>query len=151
MSVYDAVRKLGITVPKATAPVASFVPFVRTGDLVFISGHIAKRDGQPWVGRLGSTVTIQEGQEAARRTAIDLIGTLEAATSDLDKVKRILRLLVFVNSAETFTEQHLVANGASRLFEEVFGDAGAHVRSAVGVSQLPFGACVEIELTAEVE
>jgi enamine deaminase RidA (YjgF/YER057c/UK114 family) len=133
-----------------TPPVAAFVPFLRTGNLLFLSGHIAKNDGQPWVGQLGANLTTAQGKEAARAVAIDLLGTLHAAAGDLNKIKRMVKLMVLVNSTSTFTEQHLVANGASELFEQVFGDMGMHVRSAFGVAQVPFGSCVEIDLIAEV-
>ena len=127
------------------------VPFARTGSLVFLSGHIAKKDGKPWVGQLGLTMTTEEGRQAARSVAIDLMGTLQAAVGDLQKVRRIVKVMSLVNSTPTFTEQHLVTNGCSELLGEVFGqEAGAHARSAFGVAQLPMGSCVEIELIAEV-
>lgn len=151
MSVYDNLAGLKIQIPNATAPVAAFLPFVRVGNLVFLSGHIAKKNGTPWVGQLGVEVTTDQGKEAARGVAIDLIGTLNAAVGDLDRVRRIVKLLVLVNSSPSFTEQHLVANGASELLVEVFGDAGAHARAAFGVAQVPFGSCVEIDLIAEVD
>lgn len=149
MPVYETLASLGIALPPVTAPVAAFVPWARCGDLLFISGHIAKKDGKPWSGQLGVSLTTDEGKEAARRVAIDLMGTLHAASGDLRQIKRIVKLLVLVNSATNFVEQHLVANGASELFQQVFGDRGAHARSAFGVSQVPFGSCVEIELVAE--
>ena len=124
---------------------------MRTGSLVFLSGHIAKRDGKPWVGQLGLTVGTEEGKAAARAIAIDLLGTLQAAVGDLANVKRIVKVMSLVNSDPTFTEQHLVTNGASELLVQVFGpEVGAHARSAFGVAQIPLGACVEIELVAEV-
>jgi enamine deaminase RidA (YjgF/YER057c/UK114 family) len=144
-------QALGITLPPLSVPAAAYVPFVRTGSLVFLSGHIAKKDGKPWVGQLGLTMVTQEGQAAARAIAIDLMGTLQAAIGDLAKVKRIVKVMSLVNSTPTFTEQHLVTNGCSQLLGDVFGpDAGTHARSAFGVAQIPFGACVEIELIAEV-
>ena len=149
MSVYDTLRKLQISLPAPAAPVAAFVPFVQTGNLLFLSGHIAKKDGKPWSGKLGSELAVEQGQEAARLVAIDLMGTLHAATGDLNRIKRIVKLMVLVNSAPNFTEQHLVANGASELFAQVFGEAGPHARAAFGVAQIPFGSCVEIELIAE--
>ncbi len=150
-SVRARLQALGITLPPLAVPAAAYVPFVRTGDLVFVSGHIARRDGKPWVGQLGLTMTTEEGKAAARAVAIDLLGTLAAALDgDLDRVVRIVKLLGLVNSTPTFTEQHLVANGCSELIGEVFGAAGAHARSAFGVAQLPMGACVEIELVAQV-
>ncbi|HYL05710.1 MAG TPA: RidA family protein [Thermoanaerobaculia bacterium] len=149
MSIYARMKELAIALPEATPPVAAFAPFVRAGDLLFVSGHIAKRDGKPWVGQLGSGLGTEDGRRAARSVAIDLLGTLHAATGDLNAVRRIVKLLVLVNSSPAFTEQHLVANGASELFQEVFGAPGAHARSAFGVAQVPFGSCVEIELIAE--
>jgi len=150
MPVYEKLEELSITLPSVTAPVAAFVPFVRTGNLLFISGHIAKRDGKPWAGQLGGEIATADGKSAARAVAIDLLGTLHAATGDLNRITRIVKLLVLVNSAPGFTEQHLVANGASELFVQLFGDIGAHARSAFGAAQIPFGSCVEIELVAEV-
>ena len=149
MSVYDKLKQLRISLPSATVPVAAFVPYVQNGKLIFLSGHIAKRDGKPWVGQLGAQLNTAEGKEAARGIAIDLIGTLQGALKDLDSISRIVKLMVLVNSAPSFTEQHLVANGASELLVEIFGDAGAHARSAFGVAQVPFGSCVEIDLIAE--
>jgi enamine deaminase RidA (YjgF/YER057c/UK114 family) len=149
MSVYDKLESLKITLPKLDSPVAAFVPFVRTGNLVFISGHIAKREGKPWTGKLGADLTTGEGKQAAHAIAIDLLATLQVAVGDLNKIQRIVKLLVLVNSAPTFTEQHLVANGASELLIDIFGEKGAHARSAFGVAQIPLGSCVEIELIAE--
>jgi enamine deaminase RidA (YjgF/YER057c/UK114 family) len=149
-TVYDRLKTLGITLPPVAVPAAAYVPFVRTGDLVFISGHIAKREGKPWVGQLGRDMDTAAGKLAARAIAIDLMGTLQAAAGgDLNKVARIVKLMSLVNSTSEFTDQHLVTNGCSELFGEVFGDRGAHARSAFGVAQIPMGACVEIELVAE--
>ncbi len=147
----EQLKALGITLPAVSVPAAAYVPFVRTGSLVFVSGHIAKRDGKPWVGQLGADVDTATGKLAARAVAIDLMGTLAAAVGSLDRVKRIVKVMSLVNSTPTFTEQHVVTNGCSELFAAVFGDKGAHARSAFGVAQIPFGACVEIELVAEVE
>ena len=153
MSVYAQLKALNITLPPVAVPAAAYVPFVQTGKLVFLSGHIARKDGKPWVGQLGLTTNTEEGQAAARAIAIDLMGTLEAACraagTDLDSVKRIVKVMSLVNSTPTFTEQHLVTNGCSELLAQVFGDKGAHARSAFGVAQIPLGACVEIELIAE--
>jgi enamine deaminase RidA (YjgF/YER057c/UK114 family) len=145
-------QALGITLPPLSAPAAAYVPYVRSGNLVFLSGHIAKKDGKPWVGQLGLTTGTEEGQAAARAIAIDLMGTLAAALGgDLGKVRRIVKVMSLVNSTPTFTEQHLVTNGCSQLLMDVFGaEVGAHARSAFGVAQIPLGACVEIELIAEV-
>ena len=151
MSVYDKLTQLGISLPPVAVPAAAYLPFVQTGNLVFLSGHIAKKDGKPWVGQLGKNMQTEEGKAAARAIAIDLMGTLHAAVGDLNCIKRIVKLMSLVNSTGEFTEQHLVTNGASELFGEVFGpQVGAHARSAFGVAQIPLGACVEIELIAEV-
>lgn len=150
MSVYQTLESLAITLPPVGAPVASFVPFVRSGNLIFVSGHIARANGKPLVGKLGADLTTEQGQAAARTVAIDLLGALHAAAGDLNAIRRIVKLTVLVNSAPAFTEQHLVANGASDVFREVFGERGTHTRAAFGVAQIPFGSCVEIELVAEV-
>jgi enamine deaminase RidA (YjgF/YER057c/UK114 family) len=152
MSIQARLDALGLTLPPLAVPAAAYVPFVRSGALVFISGHIARRDGKPWVGQLGLTMTTDEGRGAARAVAVDLLGTLNAAAGGLDKVARIVKVLSLVNSTATFTEHHLVTNGCSELLVEVFGaEVGAHARSAFGVAQLPLGACVEIELIAELK
>jgi len=150
VSIYEKLEALNITLPELTPPVAAFVPFLRIGNLLFLSGHIAKNGARPWVGQLGGSLTTEQGKTAARAAAIDMLGTLHASLGDLNRVKRIVKLMVLVNSTPAFTEQHLVANGASELFEEVFGDRGKHVRSAFGAAQIPFGSCIEIELVAEV-
>ncbi|MDB5932238.1 MAG: Endoribonuclease [Polaromonas sp.] len=150
-SIHDKLKALGITLPAVAAPAAAYLPFVQTGKLVFLSGHLAKRDGKVIVGQLGKNVTTEEGKAAARLIAIDLMGTLQAAVGDLGQIKRIVKVMSLVNSTADFTEQHLVTNGCSELLAEVFGDAGKHARSAFGVAQIPMGACVEIELIAEVE
>ena len=149
-NVYDKLKTLNITLPAVATPAAAYLPFVQTGTLVFVSGHLAKKDGKVIVGQLGKNISTEEGKAAARAIAIDLMGTLHAAVGDLNKVKRIVKLMSLVNSTADFTDQHLVTNGCSELLGEVFGDAGKHARSAFGVAQIPMGACVEIELIAEV-
>ncbi|MEY4710783.1 MAG: hypothetical protein RIS88_233 [Pseudomonadota bacterium] len=151
MSIAQKLQELNITLPPVATPAAAYVPYARTGNLVFLSGHIARRDGKPWVGQLGKDMDTAQGQAAARAIAIDLLGTLQAAVGDLDKVRRIVKVMSLVNSTSTFTEQHLVTNGCSELLGQVFGSKGAHARSAFGVAQIPMGACVEIELIAEVD
>ena len=151
MSVYKRLETLKISLPQVEPPAAAFVPVVRTGNLLFVSGHIARKEGKPWAGKFGENLVTAQGKEAARGIAIELLAALHAGLGDLNKITRIVKLLVLVNSAPTFTEQHLVGNGASELFIEVFGEKGAHARSAFGVAQLPLGACVEIELVAEVQ
>jgi enamine deaminase RidA (YjgF/YER057c/UK114 family) len=149
-SIYDKLKALNITLPQVAAPAAAYLPFVQTGKLVFLSGHLAKKNGQVIVGQLGKNMTTEEGKLAARAIAIDLLGTLHAAVGDLGKIKRIVKVMSLVNSTGDFTEHHLVTNGCSELLAEVLGDAGKHARSAFGVAQIPMGACVEIELIAEV-
>jgi enamine deaminase RidA (YjgF/YER057c/UK114 family) len=151
MNVYDTLKSLNIELPPVAVPAAAYVPFVQTGNLVFLSGHVAKKDGKAWVGQLGKNIDTPEGQQAARAVAIDLMGTLHAALGDLNRIKRIVKVMSLVNSTGDFTEQHLVTNGCSELLGQVFGpQVGAHARSAFGVAQIPMGACVEIELIAEI-
>ncbi len=147
---YAELDALGISLPAATAPVGTFAPCVRAGSLLYVSGHIAKRDGRPWVGRVGDTVTADDAYLAARAVAIDILATIQAEVGDLSAISRILKVTVFVNGAPTFTDHPSVANGASDLFRTVFGPHGIHARAAVGVGQLPFGACVEVDLIAQV-
>ena len=150
MSVYDQLTALNITLPPVSVPAAAYLPYVQTGNVVFLSGHIARQDGKPWVGQLGRTMGTEDGKAAARAIAIDLMGTLQvAAGGDLNRVVRIVKLMGLVNSTGDYTEHHLVINGASELLAEVFGQRGTHTRSAFGVAQIPLGACVEIELIAE--
>ncbi|KVD61545.1 hypothetical protein WI87_10465 [Burkholderia ubonensis] len=149
-NVYDKLKSLGIELPTAGAPAAAYVMSAQSGNTVYLSGHIAKKDGKVWAGKLGADLTTEDGKAAARSIAIDLLATLHAHTGDLNKVTHIIKLMSLVNSTLDFTEQHLVTNGASELIAEVFGDAGKHARSAFGVAQIPLGACVEIELIAEV-
>ncbi|MGV3655818.1 MAG: RidA family protein [Noviherbaspirillum sp.] len=151
MSVYENLKTHHITLPAVSAPAAAYVSYTRNGNTVYLSGHVARKDGKPWVGQLGRDMQTQEGKEAARAVAIDLMATLQAACDgDLERVTRITKLMCLVNSTPDFTEQHLVANGASELLGEIFGDKGRHARSAFGVAQIPMGCCVEIELIAEV-
>jgi len=152
VSVYEKLKALNIELPAVAAPVAAYVMHARTGDTVFVSGHIAKKDGKPWVGQLGKNIATDEGKQAARAVAIDLMATLQdACGGDLNRVKRIVKLTSLVNSTPEFTEHHLVTNGASELLAEVFGEKGKHARAAFGVAQIPLGSCVEIDLIAEVE
>lgn len=151
MSVYEKLKALNIELPAVATPAAAYVMYAQTGNTVFLSGHLAKKEGKVWVGQLGRDIGTDDAKQAARGVAIDLIATLQAACGgDLTRVKRIVKVMSLVNSTQEFTEQHLVTNGASELFADVFGDAGKHARSAFGVAQIPFGACVEIELIAEV-
>ena len=152
MTFSEKLAALGIVLPAVAIPAAAYVMHSRIGNTVFLSGHIAKKDGKPWVGQFGRNISTEEGKLAARGVAIDLIATLQAACDgDLSRVRRIVKLMSLVNSTPDFTEQHLVTNGASELFGEIFGEQGKHARSAFGVAQIPMGACVEIELIAEIE
>lgn len=146
----EQLQKLGISLPEAGAPAAAYVMSSQLGNTIFLSGHIAKKNGKPWVGKLGQDMSTEEGKAAARSIAIDLLSTLKEHVGDLSKIKRIVKVMSLVNSTPDFTEQHLVTNGCSELLFEVFGNAGKHARSAFGVAQIPLGACVEIELIAEV-
>lgn len=151
MSFYEKLKALQIELPAVATPAAAYVMFAQTGNTIFLSGHIAKKDGKPWVGQLGKDIATEEGKLAARAVAIDLIATLQAACGgDLNRVKRIVKLMSLVNSTPDYTEQHLVTNGASELIGEIFGEQGKHARSAFGVAQIPLGACVEIEMIVEV-
>ncbi len=141
---------LGITLVSPGAPAAAYVMAVTSGHQVFLSGHIAKRDGKPWVGKLGFDMDTTTGQMAARSIAIDLLSTLNAHLGSLDRVRRVVKVMGLVNSTPEFTEQHLVMNGCSELIVEVFGELGKHARSAFGVAQIPLGACVEIEMIVEI-
>ena len=151
MSIQSQLDQLGIALPPVAVPAAAYVPFVQSGNQVYLSGHIAKRDGKVWVGQLGKDMDTATGAQAAQAIAVDLLGTLHAAVGDLNRIRRIVKVVSLVNSAPDFTEQHLVTNGCSELLGKVFGaEKGAHARSAFGVAQLPMGSCVEIELIAEV-
>jgi enamine deaminase RidA (YjgF/YER057c/UK114 family) len=151
MSVYEKLQALNITLPAVAAPAAAYVMYAQSGNTVYLSGHLSKKDGKIWVGQLGKDITTDEAKLAARGIAVDLIATLQAACGgDLKRVKRVVKLMSLVNSTPDFTEQHLVTNGASELIGEVFGEQGKHARSAFGVAQLPLGACVEIEMIAEI-
>ncbi|MEX2519328.1 MAG: RidA family protein [Paracoccaceae bacterium] len=143
--------ELGIDIPEASAPAANYVPFVRSGDLVFISGQVSGRPGAFITGKLGATMEAEGGAEAARSCAINLIAQMKAATGgDLDRVVRVVKLTGFVNSTPDFPDHPKVVNGCSDLMVEVFGDKGRHARSAVGLANLPFGVAVEVEAIIEI-
>jgi enamine deaminase RidA (YjgF/YER057c/UK114 family) len=151
MSVEEKLKQLGLELPSAATPVANYVPAVRSGNLVFLSGHgPVGRDGVV-TGKLGRELTVEQGYEAARVVALGLLGSLKALIGDLDRVRRIVKLLGMVNCDPSFKEHPRVVDGASDLLVEVFGDRGRHARSAVGMNALPFGIAVEIEMIAEVE
>ncbi len=142
--------KLGLALPPAPAPVAAYVPFTRSGNILFVSGQIPLEGGKPtFIGRLGASLDIEEGQAAARLCTLNALAQLKAAAGDLDRVRRVLRLVGYVACAPDFADAHKVMNGASELLAEVLGEAGRHARSAVGVAALPLGVPVEVELTVE--
>ena len=143
---------LGIELPTPSAPVANYVRTVRTGDLVFTSGHGPKGpDGEYVTGKVGANLTLAEGYAAARSTAVALLTSLKAEIGDLSRVRRIVKVLGMVNSDPGFTDQHKVINGCSDLLVEVFGERGRHARSAVGMASLPMGIAVEIEMIVEID
>jgi enamine deaminase RidA (YjgF/YER057c/UK114 family) len=149
-AITQRLSQLGITLVSPGVPAAAYVMAVTSGNQVYLSGHIAKRDGKPWVGKLGLDMDTATGKTAARSIAIDLLSTLNAHIGSLDRVKRIVKVMGLVNSTPEYIEHHLVVNGCSELLGEIFGDAGKHARSAFGVAQIPLGACVEIEMIVEI-
>jgi enamine deaminase RidA (YjgF/YER057c/UK114 family) len=152
MTIENRLAELGITLPNAAAPVAAYVPAVESGGLLHISGQISfDAEGGLIKGRLGENLQLDDGQQAARRCAIMLLAQIKAALGSLDRVERIVKLGVFVNSAPSFTDQPKVANGASELMQDVFGEAGRHARSAVGVAVLPLGVAVEVDAIVAVK
>ena len=145
-------KEIGITLPAAAAPLASYVPTVQTGSLLFVSGQVTLKDGKrEFVGKLGRDFSTEQGNQAARLCALNIVAQLKAALGDLDRVKRIVKLTGFVNAMPDFTEQPQVVNGASDLLAEIFGDKGKHARSAVGVGSLPGGVACEVEAIVEIE
>ncbi len=143
---------LGLTLPPSTLPAANYVPYTVSGNLVYLSGTLPMKDGKPqFIGKLGREFSIEQGQDTARLCVLNMLGHLKAACGgDLARVKRVVRMGIFVASAEGFTDQPKVANGASDLMVELFGEAGKHARFAVGVSELPFGVAVEVDGTFEI-
>jgi enamine deaminase RidA (YjgF/YER057c/UK114 family) len=150
MYIEQKLQELNIELPQTSSPAAAYVMVNQTGNLLFVSGHIAKKNGAVHVGQLGHNISTAEGQEAAKLIAIDLIASLKNYLGDLDKIVKIVKVMSLVNSIPSFTEQHIVTNGCSELLLQVFGEKGKHARSAFGVSQIPLGACVEIEMIVEV-
>ena len=149
MQVEKKLQEMGLSLPETKRPLANYIPAVRTGNLLFLSGHI-NSNFKP-VGQLGKEVSIEQGYEAARGTMLNCLATIKNMVGDLDKVKRIVKLLCMVNSAPGFSEQPKVANGASDLLVEIYGERGRHARSAVGMAGLPLSVCIEIEMIIEVE
>lgn len=152
MSIEEKLKELGIELPEPAAPAGAYVPAVKEKDFVFTAGQIPLVKGElKYKGLLGQDLTTEEGQAAARTCAINCLAVLKNAVGDLKNVKQIIKVVVFVASAPGFTEQHLVANGASELFAAVLGDKGLHARSAVGMAALPLNAAVEVEVVARVK
>ena len=150
----ERLKTLGIVLPDIIPPVVDgyvpvFAPFIRSGDHIHLSGRLGKEDGKPLCGKVGEEISLEQGKVAARGVVIELPAVLKAAVDDLDNVRRVVKLFVMVNGAPNFTEPHRVADGASELLVQVFGELGIHARSAVSVAQVPFGACVEIDMIAE--
>ncbi|MGY1917392.1 RidA family protein [Pseudomonas tolaasii] len=151
MSIYANLQAAGITLPAPNQPAASYVMAAQTGTTLHLSGHIARKDGLPWRGKLGLNLTTEQGVAAARSVALDLISTLHDELGDLNRIQRIVKLVTLVHSTPDYEEHHLVANGASQLLLGLFEQRGRHARSAFGVAQLPFGVCVEIEMIVEID
>jgi enamine deaminase RidA (YjgF/YER057c/UK114 family) len=150
--VAERIAELKIELPKPRAPVANYVPAVISGNQIYIAGQVCSSNaGLQYLGHLGQEITLEDGQRAARLCGLNIIAQLQAALGDLDRVKRCVKLNVFVSSSPSFTDQPKVANGASDLLVDVFGEAGKHARSAVGVTQLPLGASVEIDAIFDIE
>jgi enamine deaminase RidA (YjgF/YER057c/UK114 family) len=147
----EKIASLGLTLPQPVAPVAAYVPAVRTGNLVFISGQGPFKDGQLITGKVGADVDQAAATEAAKLVCLNGLAAVKAEVGELSNVTRVVKLTVFVNSAPGFDQQPAVANGASELLQEVFGESGRHARSAVGMAELPFNMCVEIEFVFEVK
>ncbi len=148
----ERLRQLGLVLPTITPPVGAYVPAVRQRELLFLSGQIPLRDGKvAYAGRVGREQTLETAMEAARLCALNAVAIAAAAADGLDRIARVVKVVVYVASAEGFTEQHKVANGASGLLAEIFGDAGRHARAAVGVAELPLNATVEVDVTFAME
>ena len=148
----ERLQQLGVTLPVPAAPVAAYVPCVRTGNLVYVSGQVPLVDGKPsHPGRLGAEVALEEGAAAARHCAVNVLAALKAELGELARVRRVVKVTVFVASEPGFTDQPKVANGASELFGEAFGEAGRHARAAVGVAALPLGVPVEVDAIVETD
>jgi enamine deaminase RidA (YjgF/YER057c/UK114 family) len=148
----EKIKQMGITIPEAVKPLAAYIPAIRVGNLVMTSGQIPISEGNvKYIGKVGRDLSEEEGKEAAKLCALNCLSAVRNVIGNLNKIKRVLKLTVFINSAEGFTAQPKVANGASEFIGEIFGDAGKHVRSAVGVSELPLNSAVEIEMIVEIQ
>ena len=150
MQAEKKLQEMGINLPEAAAPAAMYIPVKQVGNTVYVSGQTPKQGSSLITGQVGRDKTVEEGTAAARVCAINVLAALKSYLGDLDKVKNVIKLVVFVNSTPDFHDQHIVANGASGLMFEVFGDKGRHARSAVGMAQLPLNSTVEVEAIVEV-
>jgi enamine deaminase RidA (YjgF/YER057c/UK114 family) len=153
MEIEKKLREMGLELPPAPVPGGNYVETVRTGNFLFVAGHVPRMPDGSLLhpGKLGREVTVEQGYQAAQRTALNCLSSVKAAIGDLDKVKRFIKLLCMVNSADRFGDQPKVANGASDLLVKLYGDRGRHTRSAVGMGGLPNNCCIEIEMMLEVE
>jgi len=148
----EKIKQMGITIPEVVKPLAAYIPAMQVGNLVMTSGQVPISEGKvKYSGKVGSDLSEEEGKEAAKLCALNCLSAIKSVIGNLDKIKRVVKLTVFVSSAEGFTAQPKVANGASEFIGEIFGDAGKHVRSAVGVSELPLNSAVEIEMIVEIK
>ena len=148
----EKIKQMGITIPEVVKPLAAYIPAMQVGNLVMTSGQVPISAGTvKYIGKVGKDLSEEEGKEAAKLCALNCLSAIKSVIGSLDKIKRIVKLTVFVSSAEGFTAQPKVANGASEFIGEIFGDAGKHVRSAVGVSELPLNSAVEIEMIVEIQ
>jgi enamine deaminase RidA (YjgF/YER057c/UK114 family) len=148
----EKIKQMGITIPEVVKPLAAYIPALQVGNLVMTSGQVPISEGKlKYIGKVGSDLSEEEGKRAAKLCALNCLSAIKSVIDTLDKIKRVVKLTVFVSSAEGFTAQPMVANGASEFIGEIFGDAGKHVRSAVGVSELPLNSAVEIEMTVEIQ
>ena len=150
--VEEKMKEMGCTLPETVKPLAAYIPAIRTGDYVYTSGQVPFADGKlKYGGRIGSDLSIEEGQKAAELCALNALSAIKSVIGDLNKIEQIVKVTVFVNSADGFTDQPKVANGASEFFGKIFGEAGKHARSAVGVNELPVNSAVEVEMIVKVK
>ena len=148
----EKIKELGFNLPEAPKPVAAYIPALEVNNMVFTAGHIPSIAGELlFKGKIGKEVTLMEGQRAAETCILNCLAAIKGVTGNLDKIERIIKLTVFVNSSEGFTDQPKVANGASELLIKIFGEKGKHVRSAVGVNELPLNAAVEVEMICQIK
>ena len=148
----EKIKELGYTLPESAKPLAAYIPAIKTGELVFTSGQVPVVGGElKYAGKIGADLSVEDGQKAAVVCALNGLSAIKGVVGDLNKIEQIIKLTVFVNSANGFTDQPKVANGASEFLGNVFGDAGIHTRSAVGVSELPINSAVEIEMIIKVK